>query len=249
MTLVLLFVAFQIGCSESDVRSGNLSAPALYVVSSKKDVGLLRSGQMRSVEFVVKNLSDSHLTVQHGIPSCNCSSVTLSSRDIAPNSDVKLEIEMKNEGRVGGVASSSVSVFTKGTVDWSHEFEVCGTYEGIKFSTHQTIIKGSPEIVTIDGEIYSDSIEGLSSPAYNLDEISAKRGMARIDHVEVLEAIRISDGVWQGKVRIMLKLDYSRLKEQANLVGSENAFIGVSITAKSDQFVNHFTLPLLVILE
>lgn len=105
-------------CTSCMKESSKAEVGLVVVDRASHDFGSVLEGEMLQYEFQLRNTTASRLTVTEVLPSCGCTSFSLSRWEIEPGQTTDLSVDVATEGRPGSL-SATVHVITDGGTDSS----------------------------------------------------------------------------------------------------------------------------------
>ncbi len=100
--IILILCALVLSCAHFGVRAeeapSNVTAPNLSVSPESWDFGTVIEGDTASRVFLIKNTGNAELTINNVRPSCGCTAVLLSAKDIAPGRAAELKVSFNSAG-------------------------------------------------------------------------------------------------------------------------------------------------------
>jgi hypothetical protein len=92
-----------------------LDKPKIEITPAAWDFGKISEGEVKTHEFVVKNVGDKELIISNTFSSCGCTKASISSTKILPQESAKLKVSFDSKGFTSGKTERIIYVNSNDT--------------------------------------------------------------------------------------------------------------------------------------
>jgi len=212
------------------VSEPKADSPKVVVEEKTFDFGILQRDQGGKHDFIVKNEGKSPLTLKLAHKSCSCTSVAISSSQLAPGEQGKITLSWDNRQSFGGMYRQGASFLTNDPATPEFILNIAGVYSAPIVVSPQPILMqgvmaGTPNSRTFRLYGFEPMPLEIKGAKWN-DQEHFKMEFTKSELTESERENRFFKGakaVYDGKVTVEPGLPFGHFRETFELVSNSTA--------------------------